>query len=197
MAAGVEYRGFPHQGAAPEATSGLPGGAKPGQILGVNAQGHPAWVDPPKVVEAALETFTSPVPAKVVEAAADLGSYQHRGEKDAPGGYAGLRSNGKLNPQVLPVMAKGEKGDRGPEGRGIQGPPGPAVPGPMGPPGKSVVGPQGPPGPEGPQGMRGPAADLSGYVKRPGSPVSLSLSTLTVQDLAYALAELGFVSLGG
>lgn len=192
-----EYVGWPHNTAeAPPVPNGLPAGGRAGQILGVNSRGELAWVDPPKPVEAILETQEAP--ERVVEVAADLGSYQHRGERDQPGGYAGLRENGKLNPSVLPTLAKGEKGDQGVGVPGPQGPPGPAVPGPMGPPGKSVVGPSGPAGVPGPQGLRGPAADLTGYLKRPANPVPLRIgSNSLAQDVAYVLAELGFVTLEG
>ena len=193
-----ETVGWPHNQAAPgPVPSGLPKGGKPGQILGLNSRGESAWVDPPKAPEPVEEYAPAAIETRVIEQAADLGSYQHRDEKDTPGGYAGLRENGKLNPAVLPVMAKGEKGDRGPQGE--RGPTGlTGGPGPMGPRGeKGEKGEQGPPGPMGPQGVRGPAADLSGYLKRPSHPTHVNLNSASLaQDLAYILAEQGIITLG-
>jgi hypothetical protein len=46
--------------------------------------------------------------------------------------------------------------------------------------------------------LRGPAADLTGYLKRPANPVPLRIgSDSLAQDVAYVLAELGFVTLEG
>lgn len=192
---GPEATGWPHNQVPPPVPTGLPEGGKAGQTLGVTPDGQYVWVDPPKPVEAVLEATEAPQ-VEVREVAADLGSYQHRDERDAPGGYAGLRENGKLNPSVLPAMAKGEKGDRGPAGeRGGLG--GVGGIGPAGGRGeKGERGDPGPPGPSGPQGMRGPTADLTGYLKRPGSPTKVNLSSQSLaMDLAYILAEQGLISL--
>lgn len=193
---GPEYVGYPHNLEAPPVPNGLPSGGRAGQILGVNARGDLAWVDPPRPVEAVLEAHTAPV--EVREVAADLGSYQHREERDRPGGYAGLRENGKINPSVLPQATKGERGEAGPIGpQGIQGRDG--GPGPQGGRGeKGERGDQGPQGPTGPQGTRGPAADLSGVLKKSSHPTRVNLNSESLaHDLAYILDELGIISLGG
>ncbi len=193
---GPEYVGYPHQATPGPVPTDLPKGGKPGQILGLNIRGEMAWVEPPTAPEV-VEEFAPAAVETVREVAADLGSYQHRDEKDVPGGYAGLRDNGKLNPSVLPLMAKGERGDRGPQGeKGLTGGNGPAgVMGPKGPRGEP--GEQGPPGPEGPQGMRGPAVDLSGYLKRQTHPTPVRLDSQTLaRDLAYILHEHGLIDLG-
>lgn len=193
---GPEAVGWPHNQAPPPVPNGLPAGGRAGQVLSFNASGELAWVDPPKPVEAVLEAQEAP--QRVVEVAADLGSYQHRGERDTPGGYAGLRENGKLNPSVLPQATKGERGEVGSAGpQGIQGREG--GPGPAGPRGeKGEKGDQGPAGPAGQQGVRGPVADLAGVLKRPANPTRVNLNSGTLaQDLAYLLDELGIISLGG
>lgn len=127
----------------------------------------------------------------------DLGDeLQSRDEKDQPGGYAGLDANGKVSPYVLPSLAKGLQGERGPAGAGgDQG-----VPGPAGREGG--VGPQGPPGrpgetgPAGPQGPRGLMPDLTDVLRVPGDPPTLHLNSETLaRDLAYRLAELCLIKL--
>lgn len=121
---------------------------------------------------------------------------QSRDEKDWPGGYAGLDENGKLSPYVLPSLAKGMQGERGPQGmsglEGAQGPKG----------GDGSVGPQGPkggqgdPGAQGPPGPRGLSPDLTDVLRIPATPPTLHLNSETLaRDLAYRLAELGLIRL--
>jgi hypothetical protein len=124
------------------------------------------------------------------------GSLQHRDEKDQPEGYAGLDKNGKVSPYVLPELAKGMQGDRGPQGvSGERGNPGPAGAegrvGPQGPPGR-----QGDPGATGPQGPRGLTPDIGDVLRIPADPPTLHLNSETLaRDLAYRLAELGLIKL--
>lgn len=122
--------------------------------------------------------------------------YQAVGEKDTPGGYAGLDKSGKLSPYAIPAIVRGLQGERGPQGpqgqTGAAGERGPA--GPVGAPGPK--GQQGERGAKGQQGPRGSAPDLSGYVKRLSSPPTLSLGSETLaRDVAYLLAELGLIRL--
>lgn len=121
---------------------------------------------------------------------------QARSEKDAPGGYAGLDANGKLSPYVLPTLAKGMQGERGPAGgKGDQGDRGPqGRDGGVGPPGPA--GRQGDSGAPGPAGPRGLAPDLSDVQRIPADPPTLYLNSETLaRDLAYRLAELGQIRL--
>ena len=81
------------------------------------------------------------------------------GNKNSPGGYAGLENDGKLSTTLVPTVVgpAGPQGEAGPEGpQGSVGPEGPS--GPAGPQGEAgPEGPQGSVGPEGPQGSVGPA----------------------------------------
>lgn len=121
---------------------------------------------------------------------------QARSEKGAPSGYAGLDANGKLSPYVLPVLAQGLTGERGPAGpKGEQGDQGPqgreGTVGPQGPPGRA-----GEPGAQGPPGPRGLTPDLSDVLRIPSDPPTLHLKSETLaRDLAYRLAELGLIRL--
>lgn len=124
------------------------------------------------------------------------GVYQHVEQRDVPGGYAGLDKNGKLSPYTIPVLTRGLQGERGPQGtqgvkgeRGERGEIGPVgSQGPTGRPGEAGV--MGPPGP------RGSSPDLRNYVQRSSSPPILSLQSETLaRDVAYLLAEIGFVKL--
>lgn len=121
---------------------------------------------------------------------------QSRDEKDQAGGYAGLDDNGKISPYVLPGLAKGLTGERGPVGgkgdqgeRGEQGRDG--GPGPQGPAGR-----QGETGVQGPAGPRGLTPDLTDVLRIPATPPTLYLNSDTLaRDLAYFLAERGLINL--
>lgn len=121
---------------------------------------------------------------------------QSRDEKDQAGGYAGLDENGKISPYVLPGLAKGLTGERGPVGgkgdqgaRGEQGRDG--GPGPQGPAGR-----QGETGAQGPAGPRGLTPDLTDVLRIPATPPTLYLNSDTLaRDLAYFLAERGLINL--
>lgn len=123
-------------------------------------------------------------------------TYQSLDDRDVPGGYAGLDHNGKISPYAIPVLARGLKGESGPQGaRGVAGERGErGLQGDIGPQGPKGI--QGESGSPGPQGLRGSSPDLSDYLKRSSNVPILSMQSETLaRDLAYLLAELGLVKL--
>lgn len=156
---------------------------------------QPDLSDVPRLANGLLDASVIPPLAKshLPDLSDDL---QSRSEKDQPGGYAGLDESGKLSPYVLPTLAKGLQGERGPQGMpGTEGQPGPkggdGAVGPQGPPGR-----QGETGAQGPPGPRGHAADTSDLLRVPADPPTLHLNSETLaRDVAYRLAELGLIRL--
>ena len=176
----------------------LPEGGKPGQLLGIAADGSYEWVDPPEGLSLRNGLLDHAIiPPLSSDKLPDLSDrYQHVSGRNTPGGYAGLDANGKLSPYTIPELVRGLKGDKG-EG-GLKGDRGPAGDRGL----KGDTGLQGPPGREGPagrqgqQGERGRAPDMSGFVTKPATRPRLSMGSETLaQDLAYRLAELGLVDL--
>ena len=103
------------------------------------------------------------------------------GNKNSPGGYAGLENDGKLSTTLVPTVVgpAGPQGEAGPEGpQGSVGPEGPqGSVGPAGPEGPA--GPQGSVGPEGPQGSVGPAGPEG--PAGPAGPMGLSGQAATIR----------------
>lgn len=177
----------------------LPDGGKPGQVLTLDKRGELYWADPSIPADERPSGLIDPstIPPLGASHIPNLsGTYQVVDDKDVPGGYAGLDSNGKLSAYAIPVLARGLQGDRGPVG-----PPGPqGSQGNQGRPGDTgLQGPrgfEGGVGPAGPAGARGAAPDMDNYVKAPASTPLLSLQSETLaRDVAYFLAELGLVRL--
>lgn len=177
-----------------DAVRDIPDGGEPGQYLTRNQHGELVWANlpEPKVVE----TPHMDIPPPVAYAEVDLAPYQHRSERNKPGGYVGLDATGKIPTFSLPQLARGLQGDRGPAGakgeKGDQGPQGiQGSVGLQGPPGR-----HGEQGPAGPQGARGPDPDLKNYVRIPDTLPVLHLNSPTLaRDVAYLLAEYGLVKL--
>lgn len=163
---------WPHKADALPVDSFFPTGGQSGQVLGVNSRGERAWVFLPEQKESVVET------RHVVEAGP-------RGE-EGPIGPPGI---GVIGPPGPPGPA-GERGEIGPIGSsGSQGLIG--LGGERGP-----MGEQGPVGPPGIQGVRGPVADLSGFLRVPYDLNELVLSSPDLaEQVARLLADLGLVRL--